>query len=298
MENGEERRMQISEIWRFPVKSMGGEMLQSCSVVSGGLVGDRAYALRDVETGKVASAKTVRKFGKLMQCTARFTSEPESGVKMPPVEITLPDGRILNTSDPSTEIALSEFLGRQVVLIAAAPEVFMIDQYHPDIEAVDPGGNRDTTVEQPLGGSLFAAIDAQSPLPKGSLQDVFPLSIITTSTLAEISKQNAEADADVKRFRMNLVVKGADEGFAENDWVGKTLKSSDGNLITVAMPDPRCVMVTLPTAGLPQNIHTLRTIVSVNRVDISGLGSFPCAGVYGMVTEGRQLVLGDQLTVS
>lgn len=32
---------EISEIWRFPVKSMRGELLDSCLVGSKGLVGDR-----------------------------------------------------------------------------------------------------------------------------------------------------------------------------------------------------------------------------------------------------------------
>jgi uncharacterized protein len=48
----------VSGLWRFPVKSMGGERLQTAEVSTLGLLGDRAHALIDAETGKVVSAKT------------------------------------------------------------------------------------------------------------------------------------------------------------------------------------------------------------------------------------------------
>jgi uncharacterized protein len=47
----------VRAVWRFPVKSMLGEQLDTADLSNGGVVGDRAYALVDKETGKVASAK-------------------------------------------------------------------------------------------------------------------------------------------------------------------------------------------------------------------------------------------------
>ena len=47
----------IKEIWRYPVKSMGGESLQNTTIIEGGILGDRGYALIDQTTGKIASAK-------------------------------------------------------------------------------------------------------------------------------------------------------------------------------------------------------------------------------------------------
>ena len=46
----------VTELWRFPVKSMKGEQLHEVTVTERGVLGDRAYALIDAETGKVASA--------------------------------------------------------------------------------------------------------------------------------------------------------------------------------------------------------------------------------------------------
>jgi len=59
-------------------------------------------------------------------------------------------------------------------------------EYHPDVEGADPGGNRDTVVAQKLGAALFAQLGMESPVPVGSFFDVFPLSVLTTSTLAQL----------------------------------------------------------------------------------------------------------------
>ena len=47
----------VSSIRRYPVKSMLGEELDEVSVTAGGVIGDRAFALIDDETGKVISVK-------------------------------------------------------------------------------------------------------------------------------------------------------------------------------------------------------------------------------------------------
>jgi MOSC domain-containing protein len=53
--------MRISEIRRYPVKSMGGESLQSIDVDARGLAGDRWFAVVDA-TGKLGSGKNSRRF--------------------------------------------------------------------------------------------------------------------------------------------------------------------------------------------------------------------------------------------
>ena len=55
----------VTGLWRYPVKSMQGEELNAAEVTERGAVGDRAYALVDRETGKVASAKNPRKWARL-----------------------------------------------------------------------------------------------------------------------------------------------------------------------------------------------------------------------------------------
>jgi uncharacterized protein YcbX len=52
----------VVSMWRYPVKSMSGEELNSSYVTERGLIGDRTYAVIDQKTGKVASAKNPRKW--------------------------------------------------------------------------------------------------------------------------------------------------------------------------------------------------------------------------------------------
>jgi len=47
----------ISEIWRYPVKGMGGEKLGSCSAGLRGLAGDRMWAVRDALRKEIQSCK-------------------------------------------------------------------------------------------------------------------------------------------------------------------------------------------------------------------------------------------------
>jgi hypothetical protein len=62
----------IASLWRYPVKSMLGEALVTAAVNDRGLVGDRAYALLDVQTGRVASAKNPKKWAQLLSFQASF----------------------------------------------------------------------------------------------------------------------------------------------------------------------------------------------------------------------------------
>ena len=51
----------VEELWRYPVKSMLGERLTATDVTECGLLGDRAYALRDASDGKIATASPLRR---------------------------------------------------------------------------------------------------------------------------------------------------------------------------------------------------------------------------------------------
>jgi uncharacterized protein YcbX len=41
----------VIEVWRYPVKSMGGEQLGQCMLGAHGVAGDRGWALRDELAG-------------------------------------------------------------------------------------------------------------------------------------------------------------------------------------------------------------------------------------------------------
>lgn len=297
--------MAISEVvgsvvglWRFPVKSMRGEQLQEAELTERGVLGDRAYALIDTDTGKVVSAKSVKLFPDLFGCKAAFVEPPRRGSDVPPVQMSLPDGTSVRSDSGDVDRVLSAYFKRNVKLGRVAPDDFTIDQYHPDVEGADPGGNRNTVVAQKLGAALFAALGMESPVPVGSFFDVFPLSVLTTSTLARLNELRPQTRFDERRFRMNVIVNTERPGFIENDWVGHELGLGDGARLNVAQLDPRCVMTTLAQGDLPQDTDVLRTLVRHNRVQVGDLGQFPCAGVYAVVAAPGTVRTGDRVVLN
>ena len=69
--------------WRYPVKSMLGEELNSSHVTERGLLGDRTDAVVDKNTGKIASAKNPRKWGRLFDFRSVFVDSPQAAGNIP-----------------------------------------------------------------------------------------------------------------------------------------------------------------------------------------------------------------------
>jgi uncharacterized protein len=288
----------VVALWRFPVKSMGGEQVDAADLTAHGLVGDRAFALIDAVTGKVVSAKSVRLFPGVLDCRAAYVESPQPGRDLPPVRITLPDGQSITSDAADVSRVLSAHFRREVTLSRAAPDDFTIDQYHPDIEGLDPPGQRNTFVEQKLGSALFAELGLPSPVAAGSFMDVFPVSVLTTSTIAQLTELQPGSRFDLRRFRMNVIVGNTGSGFAENAWTGHEVALGETVRLGVALPDPRCVMTTLAQHDLPADSDILRTLARHNRVQVGDLGLMPCAGVYAVVAAQGTVRTGDRVALT
>lgn len=96
--------MRVTELWRYPVKSLQGERVSAAELTPQGLDGDRRWALFDLETGL---GLTARRYPALLHAAARLR---DGGG----VEIVLPDGTVAGD-----DAALSAWLGRPVALRAA-----------------------------------------------------------------------------------------------------------------------------------------------------------------------------------
>jgi hypothetical protein len=179
----------------------------------------------------------------------------------------------------------------------AAPQDFTIDQYHPDVEDLDPEGHRDTVTETKLGAALFAQLDLPSPVSAGAFFDVFPVSVLTTSTLDRLNGLSPGTRFDERRFRMNVIVGTHAGGFVENGWAGRDLQVGDKVRLGASMPDPRCVMTTLGQDELPKDNGVLRTLARHNRIDVGG-GLYPCAGVYAVVMSAGTMRVGDTVRLA
>lgn len=260
----------LESIWRYPVKSMGGEKMGEVSVGVEGLEGDRAFALVDRGTGKVGSAKSVRRFGELLRYGARLEGDS--------LLVTGPDGRELGVDDWGA-------FGEDVALVARGPEAEGLLLEFP---AGTLAGKHAETTEGALAGAA----------PAGSLFDAVCLHILTSATLRSLRDAYLPGDFDVARFRPNLVVDcGEEEGFVENKWVGKTVAIGDEMVARVMMPCPRCVMTTLPRRELPLDPGILKTAAQLNRLDLGEYGHLPCVGVYAEVVKPGRVVCGDAVRV-
>lgn len=108
----------VSELWRYPVKSMRGDRVGSAEVSdSWGVPGDRGWALRDEQAAEIRGAKRINS---LLHFHARYLAEPRAD-ETPDVEITFPDDSVMRSSDDRIHAALSAATGRQVTLWPRQP---------------------------------------------------------------------------------------------------------------------------------------------------------------------------------
>ncbi len=286
----------VRALWRFPVKSMLGEELEGADLGEGGIVGDRAYAIRDRETGKVASAKHPKLWPNLLACRAAFVRPPRPRDELPPARIELANGSSVLSDAADVDAVLSRFFGREVELARAAQSGYTIDQYHPDEENYDPEGHRDEVVEAQLGAAFFNERGLPSAVPEDSFFDLFPFSVLTTSSLDRLGELEPQSRFDARRFRMNVIVDTPARGFVENEWLGRTLAIGDDVQLGVALPDPRCVMPSLAQEDLPRDPRILKALAQHNRIDVAG-ALYPCAGVYAVAESTGTIRKGDRISL-
>ena len=277
----------VQRLWRYPVKSMGGESLPTLQVEKFGVTGDRAWALRDEQTGEIRGAK---KFPPLMKCKARYPGENLDKLSLD-AEITLPSGEILRTSDQDINAKLSQYLNKQVTLHALRPAQD-VEHYRRRVP-LDENELRDLLgrdPDEPLPDLSTLPADVLSEIteytsPRGTYFDAYPIHLLTTSWLQALSKANPHSQFDALRFRPNIVIENAAQGHAELDWCDNQIRI--GSVIfNVQIPTVRCGMTTHATAELPADRQVLRTIVQESAHNV---------GVYATVESSGKINVGDEV---
>jgi uncharacterized protein len=283
LENGIMIKVKIREIWRYPVKSMAGEKLESSPVALSGIPGDRGWALRDETAGEIRGAKYLPK---LMECSARYREEP-IGEKIPNVNITLPDGTCIGSDDRDVNLLLTKLLGRPVTLWPIQPAGNKAHYKRAQRGAsIMSRMSRSRMIRPYLGGIIrYSGLDGPTremfsrerdePLPDFSIMpselfeytsppgtyfDAFPIHLLTTSSLAEMARLSPAASWDVRRFRPNFLIETDAGGLIESGWVGRVLKLGEVRL-KCEMPTVRCGMTTHAQAELRRDPSVLRSIV-------------------------------------
>jgi len=276
---------ELHSIYRYPVKSMIGEALDSTALGKTGIPGDRGWAVRDETRGGIRGAKH---FAGLMQCAARLPA----GGGAP--EIALPSGERFAASDPGAAARLSAWLGSTVTLWPLLPKE-AVDHYRRGAP-LEPDMMKELrrvfarTADEPLPDlSGLPEILRKYESPPGTYFDAFPLLLLSRQSLATLAQRAPTSRFDVRRFRPNLLVDvESRDAFPERAWVGKRLRIGQSTL-DIAMDCPRCVMTTLPLADLPADTQIMRTLVR----ETDGM-----LGVYAMPVDGGTVRIGDEVTVA
>ncbi len=219
--------MRLSALYRYPMKSAAGQLLDSSRVGLLGLQGDRRWMAVDAETGRFL---TQRLLAQMTQMNVHWRGEdgvlltapnmPELFVAVPPGEDALRGVTVWRDSfrvpDAGDEAAawVSRFLGRDCRLV-----------YVPEARArqVDSGYGE-------AGDKVGFA-------------DGFPLLLIGQSSLDDLSARVGR-ELPMLRFRPNLVITGA-EPYAEDSW--KRIRIGEIEF-RVAKGCSRCIMTTLDPA--------------------------------------------------
>jgi uncharacterized protein len=278
--SNESNSLRITELWRYPVKSMGGEQVTEANLGPLGLPGDRRYALRDLESGKIISAKQPKLATALLGCSARYVEEPGDSAQHGVVAVTI-GKREYNSSEPEPlNEALTQLLGRAVRIETATTNDEVYESYWPEIDGL---ALSDVTTDLPIAMSTN----------KGTFNDLAALHVLATSSVDHLCTLLPDSVIATRRFRPNILVSNIPtSGFVENEWATKSAAIADAG-IAFGLASPRCIMTTVAQTDLPRDLAVLQTLARENKLDFGGFGNFACLGVYAEVTKPGVIRVGD-----
>jgi uncharacterized protein YcbX len=253
----------VESLWRYPVKSMRGEELDELFAGYSGVYGDRVFAFKSSANPAGFPYFTGREQRKILQYRPQFRF-PDKAAR--PINLTEAEG---NGASP---------------LLADISEL-MVDVKTPE--------GKTLAIDDPaLMEMLRADIDQKHQLTlmrsQRAMVDCRPVSIFSLQSAQRLTAETGMS-VDKRRFRANVYVDLASgRGFAENEFVGRSLKIGPKVVVTILERDPRCMMITLDpdTGGKAPAI--LKKIAQAHE----GM-----AGIYGAVLVEGMLRKGDPVEV-
>jgi len=288
-------QFRVAAINRYPVKSMRGEALDATIITSDGIPFDRGWAIKDEKSGNITGAK---RFGKLLGCSARYLEGTNAGL-VPHAEITLPNGRTINTDDSAVNKTLSDVLSHPVSLWPIEPAD---NEEHYRINRAE-----DADLEQEFRTTSALLPDEPLPdlsnfppellqeltsyaSPRGTYFDAFPINLLTQASLRRLEDLLPEATVGTHRFRPNILLED-DEALrqtAELEWVGHVM-NIDGVRLSIVAECPRCIMVTREQPGYEKCPDVMRTLVRETQQNF---------GIYATVKQEGKISVGDVVAVT
>lgn len=288
----------LREIWRYPVKSMGGETLNSALLKPKGLAGDRCWSVLDSDSGDIRSAKRWPDLLNFRAALCAGEDLPDSGfdADVPDVEIHCPGGVILRGRDADAAQQLSAQMNRSADLSPLVHPKNM-DHYRPSQTLSWDTVVSDMDLEP--GESLPANFSSRDEVvkalsnfstPPGTYVDAYPLHLLTTNTL-DYLRQKGGVDAAIQRFRPNLLIETSQclPELTENGWIDCHAQLGEVTLhihsLTVRCSMPAREQAWCGVAEEPRMGRVMRDLCD------------RYVGVNVMVTRGGRVSVGDELVL-
>jgi uncharacterized protein YcbX len=251
----------VESLWRYPVKSMRGEELDELFAGYAGVYGDRVFAFVSSASPKGFPFFTGRDQRQMIRYHARFRN-PEKAAR---------------------PINLAEAESSGANPISANASELMIEVETPDGKTI--------AIDDPaLIDNLRANIDGKHELKllrsDKAITDCRPLSIFAVQSAKKLGEETG-TNVDKRRFRANVYVDLTNaDGFAEDQFVGKTLRIGSKVVVSVLERDPRCMMITLDPDTAEKTPAILKQVAQAHE----GM-----AGVYGAVLMEGMIRKGDSV---
>jgi len=149
-----------------------------------------------------------------------------------------------------------------------------------------PSGEVVDITDAALAEDLYAAGASLVRQDRGTF-DAFPISLITTQTVARLAEWVGQ-ELSPLRFRPNLLVEAiSGRPFEEDEWVGWSLRIGSASM-RVDERDGRCVVITIDPQTGEKEPAILRSVVAHRR---------GCLGVYGSTVTPGRVTLDDTVVL-
>lgn len=251
----------VESLWRYPVKGMRGEELNEIFAGYAGVYGDRLFAFASSANAKGFPFFTGRDQRQMIRYRARFRN-PEKAA------------RPVNLRDAEKHNATALYADQKELMVdVETPDgsTFAIDDPAlMDHLRLNTNGNHELTLLRSHKG----------------ITDCRPLSIFAVQTAKKLGEET-RTTVDKRRFRANVYVDLTDaHGFAEDQFVGRSLRIGEKVIVAVLQRDARCMVITLDPDTAERSPAILKAVAQAHE----GM-----AGVYGAVLAEGMICQGDRV---
>jgi len=162
------------------------------------------------------------------------------------------------------------------------------------IDIATPDGKTVAIDDPVLIEMLLSEIDKKHQLTlmrsHRAMTDCRPVSLFSVQSARQLS-QETETPIDKRRFRANVYLDlASDNGFGENELVGRSLKIGPKVIVKVLERDPRCAMIALDPDTAERTPAVLKKVAQAHE----GTAGVYCAVIVeGMLHKGDPVELLD-----